>query len=91
MEGKNMELYTILHTCINTKGDHDEANGRVIGVYSKKDMAINQAESWIEATKTSDVMVKRITDTEWYFWYAENDKTYGGYVMVETCVLDKKA
>lgn len=38
-----MEIYTILHTCINTKGDHDEANGRVIGVYSEKDMAIKQA------------------------------------------------
>lgn len=85
-----MEIYTILHTCINTKGDHDEANGRIIGVYSERHMAIKQAESWIEATKTSDVFVKRITDTEWYFWYEENDKTYGGYVMVETCVLDKK-
>lgn len=54
-------------------------------------MAIKQAESWIKETKTSDVFVKRITDTEWYFWYEENDKTYGGYVIVEACVLNKKA
>lgn len=33
-----MEIYTILHTCINSKGDHDEANGRMIGVYYEKDI-----------------------------------------------------
>lgn len=85
----NMEIYTILHTCINTKGDHDEANGRIIGVYSNRDTAIKQAEKWIEATKTSDVFIKHITETEWYFWYEENNITYGGYVTIETCVLNK--
>jgi len=86
-----MEIYTILHTCINAKGDHDEANGRIIGVYSERNLAIKQAEKWIESTKTSDIFVKRMTDTEWYFWYEEDDKTYGGYVMVEACTLDRKA
>jgi len=86
-----MEIYTILHTCINAKGDHDEANGRIIGVYSERNLAIKQAEKFIESTKTSDIFVKRMTDTEWYFWYEEDDKTYGGYVMVEACTLDRKA
>lgn len=84
-----MEIYTILHTFINTKGKHDEANGRIIGAFSEKDTAIKHAEKWIESTKTSDVSVKRITETEWYFWYEENNIIYGGYVTIESVILDK--
>ena len=83
-------IYTIVHTVINTTGEHDEANARVIGVYSNENAAIKQAEEWINATKTSDVNVKRITETEWYFWYDENGKTYGGYVDVYGTELDKE-
>lgn len=83
-------IYTIVHTVINTKGEHDEANARVIGAYSDQSIAIKCAEKWINATKTSDVNVKRITETEWYFWYDENGKTYGGYVDVYGTELDKE-
>lgn len=34
-------LYTIVHTVINNKGEHPEANARVLGVYSNEDVAIN--------------------------------------------------
>lgn len=27
-------LYTIVHTVINNKGEHPEANARVLGIYS---------------------------------------------------------
>lgn len=47
------------------------------------------AEKWIKNTKTSDINVKRITDTEWYFWYEENGNTYGGYVDVYGKRLDE--
>lgn len=62
-------LYTIVHTVINNKEEHPEANARVLGIYSDENVAIKEAEKWINNTKTSDINVKRITDTEWYFWY----------------------
>lgn len=40
-------------------------------------------------SKVIDINVKRITDTEWYFWYEENGNTYGGYVDVYGKELDK--
>lgn len=83
-------IYTIVHTVINTKGEHDEANARIIGSYSHQSIAIKCAEKWIKDTKTSDVNVKRITETEWYFWFEENGKTYGGYVDVYGTELDKE-
>lgn len=83
-------IYTIVYTVINTKGEHDEANARVIGVYSNEDAAIKQAEKWINATKTSDVNIKRITETEWYFWHDKNGKIYGGYVDVYGTELNKE-
>ena len=74
-------------------------NGRKIGIkatlevnlkiYSNEDVAINEAEKWIKNTKASDINVKRITGTEWYFWYEENGNTYGGYVDVYGKKLDK--
>ena len=82
-------LYTIVHTVINNKEEHLEANARVLGIYSNEDAAINEAEKWIKNTKTSDINVKRITDTEWYCWYEENGNTYGGYVDVYGKELDK--
>ena len=82
-------LYTIVHTVINTRGRHPEANARVLGIYSNEELAIKEAEKWLENTKTSNVSVKRITDTQWYFWYEENGNTYGGYVNVYGNKLDK--
>ena len=58
-------------------------------IYSNEEFAIKEAEKWIKNTKTSDINVKRITDTEWYFWYEENGNTYGGYVDVYGKELDK--
>ena len=83
-------IYTIVHTVINTNGEYDEANARVIGAYSDQSIAIKRAEKWIKDTKTSDVNVKRITETEWYFWFEKNGKTYGGYVDVYGTELDKE-
>ena len=60
-----------------------------IGIYSNENVAINEAEKWIKNTKTSDINVKRITDTEWYFWYEENGNSYGGYVDVYGKRLDE--
>ena len=75
-------LYTIVHTVINNKGEHPEANARVLGIYSDENVAIKEAEKWINNTKTSNVSIKRVTETEWYFWYDEDGNTYGGYVNV---------
>lgn len=83
-------IYIIVHTVINTKGEHEEANARVIGAYSDQHVAIKKAEEWIKNTRTSDINVKRITETEWYFWFDENGKTYGGYVDVDGIELDKQ-
>ena len=33
-------LYTIVHTVINNKGEHPEANARVLGIYSNEDVEI---------------------------------------------------
>ena len=82
-------LYTIVHTVINTRGRHPEANAKVLGIYSNEELAIKEAEKWIENTNASGVDIKRITDTEWYFWYEENGNTYGGYVDVYGKELDK--
>lgn len=82
-------LYTIVHTVINTRGIYPEANAAVLGIYSNEELAIREVEKLIENTKTSDVSVKRITDTQWYFWYEENGNTYGGYVNVYGKELDK--
>lgn len=83
-------LYTIVHTVINNSGEHPEANARVLGIFSDRETAIQEAEKWIDNTKTSDVNIKRVTETEWYFWYEENGNTYGGYVNVYGNELDKK-
>ena len=82
-------LYTIVHTVINNKGEHQEANARVLGIYSNEEHAIKEAQKWFKNTKTSDINVKRITDTKWYFWYEENGNTYGGYVGVYEKSLDE--
>lgn len=82
-------LYTVIHTVINNGGIHPEANARVLGVFSDRVTAIKEAEKWIENTRTSDINVKRVTETEWYFWYEENKNTYGGYVDVYGNELDK--
>lgn len=78
-------LYTIVHTVINNKGEHSEANARVLGIYSNEMLLLMKRKN----TKTSDINVKRITDTEWYFWYEENGNTYGGYVDVYGKRLDE--
>ena len=83
-------LYTVVHTVINNQGSHPEANARVLGVFSNKETALNEAAKWIEQTQTSDIKVKRVTETEWYFWYDENGNTYGGYVNVYGNKLDKQ-
>ena len=83
-------IYTIVHTVINNKGKNDEANARVIGAYSDRNVAIKQAETWIKNTTTSDVKVVRVTDTQWHFWFEENGITYGGYVEVHGVELDKE-
>lgn len=82
-------LYTVVHTTINHGNIHLEANARVLGVFSNQAIAIKEAERWINNTKTSDINIKRITETEWYFWYEENGNTYGGYVNVCGKWLDK--
>lgn len=82
-------LYTIVHTVINNRGEHPEANARVLGIYSNEDVAIIEAEKWISNTKTSNVSIKRVTETEWYFLYDEDGNTYGGYVDVYGKKLDK--
>lgn len=82
-------LYTIVHTVINKKGEHPEANASVLGIFSDRETAIQEAEKWIDNTKTSDISIKRITSTEWYFWYDEDGTTYGGYVDVYGKKLDK--
>lgn len=82
-------LYTIVHTVVNTRGRHPEANATILGIYSNEELAIKEAEKWIENTKTSGISVKRITDTQWYFWYEENGNTYGGYVDVYGKRLDE--
>lgn len=84
-------VYIIVHSVINTKGNNEEANARIIGCYSQESIAIKQAEEWIQNTRTSDVSVKRITDTQWYFWYSEHGKTYGGYIEVVGSELDEQA
>lgn len=87
LESENM-LYTVIHTMVNNRGTHPEANAYVLGVFSDEATAIKEATKWIKNTKTSDVHVKRITETEWYFWYKENGNTYGGYVTVCVNILD---
>ena len=83
-------LYTVIHTMINNGGIHPEANARVLGIFSDKEIAIQEAEKWIDNTKTSNVNIKRVTEAEWYFWYEENGNTYSGYVNVYGNELDKK-
>lgn len=82
-------LYTVVHTVINNQGKHPESNARVLGIYSDENVAIKEAGKWINNTKTSDINIKRITNTEWYFWYDEYGSTYGGYVDVCGKELDK--
>lgn len=82
-----MEIYSIVYTYVTTSGVYNNATARIIGAFSEKDEAIEQAGRWLGRANKVGMSMRRISGTEWILWNEAEKK--GGYLTVETNILNK--